>query len=83
MTANGEIAAIAKAGEGGALYWRAEGPRFERGLRGAEAANQDRVRGAEAANQDRVRGAEAANQGGVRGAEAAKQGGVAASQFLS
>ena len=33
---NDEIAAIAKAGEGGVLYWRDEGPRFERGLRQAE-----------------------------------------------
>ena len=49
LALNYEIAAIAKAGEGGALYWRAEGPRFERGLRGAEAANQDRVRRAELA----------------------------------
>ena len=53
LVLNDEIAAMAKAGEGGALYWRAEGPRFDRGLRGAEAANQDRARGAEVANQDR------------------------------
>ena len=52
LALNDEIAAIAKAGEGGALYWRAEGPRFESGLRGAEAANQEEVRGAEAANQE-------------------------------
>ena len=49
LALNDEIAAMAKAGDGGALYWRAEGPRFERGLRGAEAANQD----GEAASQHR------------------------------
>ena len=36
LALNDEIAEMAKAGEGGALYWRAEGPRFERGLRRAE-----------------------------------------------
>ena len=36
LALNDEIAAMAKAGAGGALYWRAEGPRFERGLRRAE-----------------------------------------------
>jgi len=65
LALNDEIAAMAKAGEGGSLYWRAEGPSFERGLRGAEAASRD----TEAANQDSLRGAEAAS----RDTEAANQ----------
>ena len=47
LTLNGEIAAMAKAGEGGALYWRDDGPHFTPGigLRQAEPANQDGLRG--------------------------------------
>ena len=43
LALNDEISAMAKAGAGGALYWREDGPRFTPGggLRGAEAANQD------------------------------------------
>ena len=48
LALNDEIAAIARAGEGLALYWRAEGPAV---LRGAEPAIQD-LRGAEPAIQD-------------------------------
>ena len=31
LALNDEIAAIAKAGAGGALYWREDGPRFTQG----------------------------------------------------
>ena len=59
LALNDEIAAMAMAGEGGALHWRVDGPHFTPGigLRGAEPANQDVVRSAELANQDVVRGA--------------------------
>ena len=36
LALNDEIDEMAKAGAGGALYWRAEGPRFEKGLRQTE-----------------------------------------------
>ena len=44
LALNDEIASIAKAGKGGALYWRVDGPVFTRGndLGGAEAAIQDK-----------------------------------------
>ena len=50
LALNDEIAAIAKAGAGGALYWKKEGPLWVNGterIRGAE-----RLRGPEPANQD-------------------------------
>ena len=56
LAINDEIAAMAKAGAGGALYWREDGPRFTEsgGLRGVEdyAARRPRIRTAEPANQD-------------------------------
>ena len=51
LVLNDEIAAIAKAGAGGALYWKREGPLWVRGaeqIRGTEPANQD----GKPANQD-------------------------------
>ena len=67
LALNEEIRAMALAGEGGALYWKREGPVWVRGaehVRGAEPAIQDNLRGAEPATQDNLRGAEPTKKDG-------------------